>query len=228
MAPVAARVHIAEFKHVLLARLDLGDGNRNLPGHEFGAASFRFVVEQDARAGEHAIAFAVVLGNPVAVQLGNTIGATRVEGRIFVLRNRLDLAEHLAGRGLVNACVGLAESDGFQELGHADGVDVGGRKRGFPRGGHEGLCCQIVDFVGFCDFHGTDEGRRVRHVAENKGDFALEVFGVVEVQLALATDQPENLVAFRKKKFGQVGTILPGNTCNKCSFHMLKNTIFQL
>ena len=113
VSPVAACVQVAQFKHVLQAGLDFGDGNRNLAGHEFCTAAFGFVVKENARAGEHAVAFAVVLGNPVAVQLGHTVGAARVEGRIFVLRNGLHLAEHLAGARLVHAGVGLAEPDGF-------------------------------------------------------------------------------------------------------------------
>ena len=180
------------------------------------------MVEENAGTGEHAVAFAVVLDNPVSVQLGNSVGAARVERRCLVLRNGLYLAEHLAGRSLVYARVGLAKADGFQELGNADGVDVGGGERGFPGGSHEGLCGEVVDFVGFGDFHGTQKRCGIGHVAKDEGDLALEVLGVVKIELALAADEAVNFVTLLEKELCQVRSVLTGNACNKCAFHSKK------
>ena len=58
----------------------------------------RFVIEEDPVAGKHVVGLAVVHGDPVAVELGCTVRAAGVEGRVFVLGYLLDLAEELAGR----------------------------------------------------------------------------------------------------------------------------------
>lgn len=61
------------------------------------------MVEQDAATAEDVVTLAVVYRHPVRIQLGHAIRAARVEWRRFVLWNRLHLAEHLGGGGLVEA-----------------------------------------------------------------------------------------------------------------------------
>ena len=123
---------------------------------------------------------------------------------------------------MVYARVRLAEANRFQELGDADGVDVGGRERRFPRCSHERLSGKIVNLVGFRDFHGAQERCGIGHVTKNECNLALEVLGVVKVELALAADKSVNFVTLLEKEFCQVRTVLTGNACNKCAFHMVK------
>jgi len=59
------------------------------------------MVEQDAIAGVHAVGLAVVHSDPVGVQLGCAVGASRVEGRGLALRDLLYLTVEFAGRCLV-------------------------------------------------------------------------------------------------------------------------------
>ncbi|MNH30748.1 hypothetical protein D3C79_910580 [compost metagenome] len=61
------------------------------------------MVEQDAIATIDAIGLAVVDGHPEGELLGHRIGRARVEGRGFLLRDFLDQAIELGGRGLVEA-----------------------------------------------------------------------------------------------------------------------------
>jgi len=103
VAPVAFRVEVAQIQGLLQAQVDVGDGAGDLAGDEGFATNRRFVVEQDAVAGMHPVGFAVVDGDPVAIDLGGGVRAARVEGRGFLLGNFLDLAEHFAGGGLVEA-----------------------------------------------------------------------------------------------------------------------------
>ena len=67
-------------------------------GNVRAAAPRGFVVEEDAGRAVDSITFAVVDRDPVTVELGHTVGAARVEGRLFRLRHGLHFAEHL-GRG---------------------------------------------------------------------------------------------------------------------------------
>ena len=119
-APVALRVEVAELQAIQLAEFDLGDAVGDLAGHELAAAQRTFVVEQDAAAAENAVALAVVDRHPVRVELGDAIGAARIEGRVFRLRNRLDLAEHLGRAGLVEADAGIDDADRLEQVERAD------------------------------------------------------------------------------------------------------------
>ena len=56
VAPVALRVEVAEHQLVLQAELDAGHGVGDLAGDELDAAARALVVEQDAGAGEQAVA----------------------------------------------------------------------------------------------------------------------------------------------------------------------------
>ena len=81
----------------------LGDAAGDLAGDEGAAAAGRFVVEEDAVAGEEAVGFAVLDGHLVGEDLGHGVGAARVERGGFALRHFLDLAVHLGDAGLVEA-----------------------------------------------------------------------------------------------------------------------------
>jgi hypothetical protein len=74
------------------------------------------VVEEDAVAGVQAVAVAVVLRDPVGVELGRGVGALRQEGGGLGLRRRGGAVE-LGGAGLVEAGLALQpqDADGFQE-----------------------------------------------------------------------------------------------------------------
>ena len=110
----------------------------------------RFVVEQDAVAGIHAVGFAVVDGDPVGVELGAGVGAARVEGGGFLLRDFLHQAEEFGGGGLVEAgfLFQAEDADGFEDAQRAEGVGVGGVFGFFEADGDMALRGEVVDFVG--------------------------------------------------------------------------------
>ena len=121
---------------------------RDLARDELQTAPRRFVIEQDARAGEHAVAFAVIDRDEMAIDLGHAVRAARVERRRLALRRLPHLAEHLAGGGLVKAGPRTDLPDGLQQAGHAQGGELGGQHRLLPAGRHEGHGRQVVDLVG--------------------------------------------------------------------------------
>src|SRR3546814_10102668 len=81
MAPVALGVEISEIELVLQPLSDRGRGACDLAGHERLAADRRFMVEQDAVRGMHAIGFAIVDDDPVGIEFRRGIGRARVERR---------------------------------------------------------------------------------------------------------------------------------------------------
>src|SRR5260370_382022 len=91
MSPVALGVEVAEIEPLLMAALDGGHGARDLARDEGFAADRRFVVEQNAVGGMHAVGFAVVHRDPVGIELGHRVGAARIEWRQLALRRLLDL-----------------------------------------------------------------------------------------------------------------------------------------
>ena len=90
VAPVAQGGEIAEVETFLQANSNAREGARDFSGDEGFAADRAFVVEQDAVTRIDAVGLAVVDGDPVGVELGDGVGAARVEGRCFLLRGFLD------------------------------------------------------------------------------------------------------------------------------------------
>src|SRR5262245_64954311 len=96
------------------------------------------MVEQNARAAIHAVALAVVHGNPVTINLGDAVRAARVEGRGLALRRLLHLAEHLrTGRLVETDAPGIDQPDGFEHPRHAHGRELAGQYRLLPAYRHE-------------------------------------------------------------------------------------------
>ena len=69
------------------------------------------MIEQNTVGGVDAISLPIVYGNPVGINLSRRIGRTRIEWGVFVLRNFPHFAEHLRGRGLIEASRVLAAED---------------------------------------------------------------------------------------------------------------------
>ena len=80
------------------------------------------MIEQDTIASVHVVGLAVVDGDPVRVQLGDTIRAARIEWRGFALWGLDDLSVEFGGRGLVEADVFL-EADGPDGIEEAQGSE---------------------------------------------------------------------------------------------------------
>src|SRR4030067_2402486 len=91
-APVALGVEAAEEELFLCAQLEADGALGDLAGNELGAATGRLVVEEDAAAGEDAVALAVVDGDVVAVDLGDAVGAAGTEAGVLVLGGLRDTA----------------------------------------------------------------------------------------------------------------------------------------
>src|SRR5947209_65721 len=112
------------------------DAIRHLAGHELPAAARRLVVEEHAATTVHAVALAVDDRNPVAVELGHSVGAAGVKGGPFALRRLLRLAEHLAAARLVEAnSLGVDQVDRLQDARHTHGVELTGEHRLLPADG---------------------------------------------------------------------------------------------
>ena len=218
-APVAFGVQVAHMQFLHQAELDLRDAVADLARDEFLAASWTLVVEEDAGNGEEVVAFPVVDGDVVPVNLRDPVGAARVKGRFFGLRHFLDLAEHLAAGGLVEPGLGADQAHGFQQAGHADRREFARQGRLAPGGRDKRHGRQVEDFVGPGFFQHLDHGLMVQQVGLEQGDAVLDMGDAVEVLGARAPHHAENPVSFLQQKIGQIGSVLPGNACNQWSSH---------
>ncbi|MNF78047.1 hypothetical protein D3C84_602090 [compost metagenome] len=106
------------------------------------------MIEQDAAAGMQVETLAVVHGDPVAIELGDTVRAARIERGIFVLLFGLDQAKHFTGRSLVETGVRAELTDGLEQVSHAQAVDDPGGHGLIPGGRDKALRRQVVDLIG--------------------------------------------------------------------------------
>src|SRR5258705_1659239 len=150
VTPIALRPEVSEIKRVFETGLDAGDAARNLARHEGFAADRAFMIEQDAVRGEHAVGFAIVHRDPVAVKLADAIGRARIERRGFLLRDLLHQTVQLRSGRLVEPRLLLhAENpDRFQQPQYADGVGIRGVFRAFETDADMALGGEVVDFGG--------------------------------------------------------------------------------
>ena len=125
------------------------------------------MVEEDAVGSVHAIGFAVVHHDPVSVELGGSVGAARVEGGGFLLRDFLNEAVKLRGGRLVEA--GLVfhaeDADRLEQAKRAHGVGVRGVLRRLERDLYVALRGEVIDLVWLGLLDDPDEVRRIGHVA---------------------------------------------------------------
>ena len=176
------------------------------------------MVEQDTGACEQTIAFTIVLGDPVTIQLCNAVRASRIERCLFGLRHFLYQTEHFRSGSLIEAAFRLYRTDRFQHVGNAQSVDLCGSQRLFPAGCYERLCSQIVHFVCLRDPHCGDQGDHVRHICIDEVDLVLDVLYVAVIHNALTTHDAVYFIALLQQQFCQIGAVLSCDTCNQCMF----------
>lgn len=85
------------------------------------------MIEQDTVARVHSVRLTVIDGDPVSVQLGDTVRRSGIEGGGLRLGSLDDLSVELGSRGLIETDVLLqaAGSDGVEQPQCAQTIDVG-------------------------------------------------------------------------------------------------------
>ncbi len=223
IAPVAERGEISEQKFFLFALGDAGGGESDLAGYERLSAALAFMVEENARAAEHAVCLAVFLHYPVAVELGHGVWTVGMERSVFILRHLFHLAVEFGGRGLVDpASVGqAAESHCLKDAQDSDGVHVGCEFRHVERYLHVALGCEIVDFVGTHFAYHLDEAHRVGKVGivEMEIRITLEMGDPLAEIYGAAADHTMHVVAFLDQKFSEIRAVLTRNSSYESGFH---------
>ena len=177
------------------------------------------MVEQDARAAEHAIGIAVFLHYPVAIQLGHSIGAIGVERCILVLWHLLHLAVQLAGGCLIDATsvLQMIGAHCLQDAQYSYSIHIGCKLGSIEAHLHMALCCQVVDFGWHHLAHQLHQRHRVAHVGivKVKVGFSFQVRDALTEVNRRAADDSVHLITLLQKQFAQVRTVLPSHSCDE-------------
>ena len=230
VAPVALGGKVAEEEAILAAMHDVGDGQADLAGDERLPAALGLVVEEDAVAGEDPVGFAVIARDPIGVDLGDAIGAARVERGSLGLRDFDDLTVEFGRRRLVDAnlLLHLQDADGLKQAERADAVRIGGVFRDVE--GHLDVRhrTEVVDLVRLHVADDADEVGAVAEVAVVQLDLLdvdvtdevihVEVLNALGVEAGRAADEAMDLVALVEQELSEVGAVLAGDAGNQCAF----------
>lgn len=226
VAPVALGVHVAEIQFLLQVEFDRGHRAGDFAGDEGFAAARAFVVEENAVAGKEAVTLAVIHGGPVAEHFGATIGTARPERRGLGLRHLLDLAIHLAARGLVKARLYPGFTDSLQNTDRAHPGDVRRVFGNVKTHAHMALGAKIVNFVGLQLVEQLGHVDGIGKVAVMQKQLhsiyvriLIEVIDAGRVEGARPSNDPVHLVTLGDKEVGQIGAILTSDARDKCFFH---------
>ena len=175
VSPVTQRREIAEVQLLLLALGDAGCGEGDFACHECLASAFRLVVEQYARAAVHSVSLAILLHDPEAVELGDSVGRIGVKRGVLILWHLLHLSIQLGGGCLIDAASVFqsAQPDCLKDAQHTCGVDIGSELGRVKRYLHVALRGEVVDFIRADFAHHLQYRHRVAEV------------GIVQVEIRL-------------------------------------------
>ena len=185
------------------------------------------MVEEDAVAGIEPVGFAVVDGDPIAVEFGDGVGTARVEGGGFFLRGFLNETVEFGGAGLVEAgfLFEAKDADGFEDAQRTNPVGVGGVFGGFEADSHMAHRRQIVDFIRLHQLDDADEIGGIGQIAVVQDEVAvidvrilIEVIDAVGVEEGAAALDAMDDIALPEQEFGKVGAVLAGNAGDESFF----------
>ena len=233
VAPVPPRLEVPEIKAVLLTQADPRERARDLPADEGLAPDRGFVIEQNAVAGEKAVGFAVVDGDPVGIELGDPVGRARIERSSLGLGRFARKPEELRGGSLVEPRFVLEsqDPDRLEKPQRPECVRVRGVFRLLERHHHVALRGEIVDLVRLHLLGDVDETARVGHVAVMQDEAAIrDVRVLIEMVDPLGVEQGSapldavHLVTLVQEKFRQVGPVLAGDSGDQSDFLFFHET----
>ena len=200
--------------------MDSRQAARDLARHESLAAHRRLVIEEDAVAGVHAVRLAIVHRDPVGVQLCDAIGRTRIERRGLALRSLLHLAEHLRGRGLVEAGLRRQAEDAhrLEQSQRADGIGVRRVLGRLERHRDMALRAQVVDFVGQHLLHDANQVGGIGEIAVVQREppvgvmrIFVQVIDAIGVERRGAALDAVDFVTLLEQQLGEIGAVLAGD-----------------
>ena len=217
--PVAAGLQVAEHQLVGKPELDPRHALADPAGDEGLASPRRLVVEEDPGAGVQAEALAVVDGDEVAVDLGHSVRAARIEGGALALGGLVRPAEHLGGGGLVEARLGAHLADSLEQPRHADRGVLGGGDREPPGLRHRGHRGEVVDLVRSGLAENVDQGALIEQVAGIEGDPIRDRLEPLEVPVGRPADEAVDLVALLEQELGEVAAVLAADSRDQGALH---------
>src|SRR5258708_4872172 len=97
MAPVAARVKIAQWQLSDQAGLYPGHGRCYFACHKLKPASWSFVVKENSAGRKHSVSFTIVASEFKPGNLTDAVRRARMERRLLVLWSLANLAKHFGG-----------------------------------------------------------------------------------------------------------------------------------
>jgi len=100
----------------------------------------------------------------VRIELGDPIVAAGIKWRVFALRHRLHLTEHLRGAGLVETDFRVDDADGFEQIQRPQAGDLPGGMGLVETYPDEALGGQIIDFRGAAAFQQADSRTQIGQV----------------------------------------------------------------
>src|SRR5439155_6051829 len=125
IAPVTARVEIAQHELVLETERDRRGAVRDLARQELQWSSRRLVVVEDAGAGEETVLATIGMHDEMRVGLRDAVGRYRLQRSLLGLRTLARLAEDFARGGLVEADGRVFGADRFEQRGCANRGELG-------------------------------------------------------------------------------------------------------
>ncbi len=129
----------------------------------------------------------------------------------------LHLAEHLGRAGLIESDAGIDHTHRVEDTGHAQAGHFTGKDRLAERRLHEALGGEIVDLGWAMLAEQVNHRHFVEQIASDQGDFVLDMVDALEVNRARTTNHADDVVTLLEQVFGQVGTVLAGNTGDECA-----------
>src|SRR2546425_350653 len=223
MAPIAARVQIAEPDLFHQAELDPRGMRRDLARDELEPPVWRLVIVQDARRGLDAIGLPIVARQMKPGHLRDPVSGPGVEERLLGLWDLFYLAEHLARGGEVEPAVRRAVAQCREYMMRAVDVRIERGELVLERIGDEALGGQMVAFMGLDRLEHPVDAREALQGRGMQVEAVLQVQNAPEPVLRIFDRHPPDdamhLIAFVQEQLGQVRPILPGDAGDQGALH---------
>src|SRR5579864_4068648 len=209
-APITLHVKIPHAQLLLQPELDARHAMTDSSGYKLDPAAGRFVVKQDAGAGKEIVALPSIDGDPVPIELGDTVGAAGIEPRALVLGRLFCHAEHFARRSLIKTDGWIHHSDRLQHPRYTERRELAGEHRLAPGGRHKRLRGEVIDLLRFSLVEGREQRALIEQISRDQFDSVLKMSYAFKINRAAAAHQAIDGIAFLQKEFGEIGTVLSG------------------
>lgn len=231
MSPITLGIQVSDIESLIETKINPSHSTSNLASYKCLTTNWWFMIEQYSITCIHTITLTIVDRNPICIHLCCSIWTPRIEWWFFRIscfwHIKTNSTKHLRCRCLIKSgfFIQSVDTNSLKKTKCADSISICSIFWHIKTHLHMRLCGEIIYLIWLYISYELDQICRIRHITIVEIEFCAFFMNILEkmidswcIQGWCSSLDSMNFISFFEKKLCKIGSVLSGNTGNKCFF----------